>query len=123
MITASCHCGNITITMPDKITTVTSCNCSICSKYAALWAYFTAEEIKINAPAESLANYCWGDKMINFHHCKQCGCITHYTSTELGPAQRTAVNVRLLDGKPMSAFNIRYFDGADTWQEIKQPPF
>jgi len=121
MITASCHCGNITISVPDTIETVTSCNCSICSKYAALWAYFTAEQVKVNAPVDTIGNYCWGDKTVNFHHCKQCGCVTHYTSVEQGHNVRVAVNFRLLDAKALSAFKIRYFDGADSWQEIKAP--
>ena len=120
MIEASCHCGNIKITVPATTETVTSCNCSVCSRYATLWAYFSPNDVKVTAVQDSIGSYCWGDKTIEFHHCKNCGCITHYTSTELGNENKMAVNFRLVESKIVSRLKTRYFDGADTWEEIKQ---
>ena len=120
MIKLSCHCGKINITVPASITTVTSCNCSVCSKYASLWAYFSPVDVQISAATDAINSYCWGDKSIIFHHCKNCGCVTHYTPTELGNKNRMAVNFRLADLTLINSMNIRYFDGADTWQEIEK---
>ncbi len=119
MIKASCHCGNIQITIPPTTKTITSCNCSACSRYASLWAYFTPSEVKISALKNTIGSYCWGDKAIEFHHCKNCGCITHYTPTALGNKNKMAVNFRLVDSSVTSNIKIRYIDGADTWMEIK----
>lgn len=119
-IEASCHCGKIKITIPNTTETITSCNCSACAKYAALWAYFTPKDVNISVQSDSLSSYCWGDKTIKFHHCKSCGCVTHYTPTALGNKNRMAVNFRLVNTDIIKKLNIRYFDGADTWQEIKQ---
>ncbi len=118
MITASCHCGNVKIDFPDIIKTVTSCNCSTCSKYAALWAYFSPKNIEITTKQNAISSYCWGDETIEFHHCNGCGCLTHYTPTEHGNKDRMAVNFRLLPPSALDNFKIRYFDGADTWTEI-----
>ncbi len=120
MIEASCHCGNIKITVPATIVTVTSCNCSVCRKYAALWAYFSPLDVKINALKGVIKSYCWGDKTIEFHHCNNCGCITHYTPTELGDKNKMAVNFRLVSADIVSALKIRYFDGENTWKEITE---
>jgi len=33
MLTATCHCGAVRVTVPRKARTVTDCNCSICRRY------------------------------------------------------------------------------------------
>ena len=41
MIRASCHCGAVVMEADSQPRSVTACNCSICRRYAALWAYYT----------------------------------------------------------------------------------
>lgn len=118
MIEAICHCGNIKIVFPAITETITSCNCSACSRYAALWGYFPTEDVNITADKDSIGSYCWGDKTIEFHHCKNCGCVTHYTPTILNNTNKMAVNFRLVDSNIVKPLKTRYFDGADTWTEI-----
>ncbi|WP_339612289.1 hypothetical protein [uncultured Pseudoalteromonas sp.] len=55
MIEASCHCGNIKIAVPEITDTVTSCNCSACSKYASLWANFSPKDVKFTTIDNSIA--------------------------------------------------------------------
>ncbi len=117
---ASCHCGKVKITVPSTTKTITSCNCSACAKYAALCAYFSPTDVNVSVLSDSLSSYCWGDKTIKFHHCKNCGCVIHYTPTALGNENRMAVNFRLVNTDIVKKLDIRYFDGADTWQEIKR---
>jgi hypothetical protein len=119
MIEAICHCGNIKIQVPENTKIVTSCNCSACSKYASLWAYFSPQDVKIITATNSINSYCWGDKMIEFHHCNNCGCLTHSTPTERGNKDKMAVNFRLVNANIVGSLKIRYFDGANTWAEIK----
>lgn len=120
MIKANCHCGNVKITVPATTETVTSCNCSACSKYASLWAYFSPKEVQMVAEKDAVSSYCWGDKTIEFHHCNNCGCLTHYTPRERDNKDKMAVNFRLVDAHIVSSLKVRYFDGADTFAEIKQ---
>jgi hypothetical protein len=35
----TCHCGNVTWTLDTPPESVTACNCTICRRYGALWAY------------------------------------------------------------------------------------
>lgn len=120
MIEASCHCGNVKINIPASTETVTSCNCSACSRFGALWAYFDPENVNVMATEENIGSYSWGDKTIEFQHCKNCGCITHYTPTELGNMGRMAVNFRLVDPKIVKSVKVRYFDGADKWEFVEE---
>lgn len=120
MIEASCHCGNVTIFAPNTIDIVTQCNCSACSRYAALWAYFRPKEVKVSVGEKGVARYCWGDKTIAFNHCKHCGCLTHYTPTALGNVDKMAINARMIDPTLVNDYKIRYFDGADSWLEVEK---
>ena len=59
--------------------------------------------------------YMWGDRLIEFHHCRMCGCTTHYQSRDRAGARRTAVNARLMDPADIESTRIRRFDGASSW--------
>ena len=118
MIVASCHCGNVNINISTEVTSLTSCNCSICRRYGALWAYFSPQQVTINEIKLQSATYSWADKGINFHHCPTCGCLTHYTCTSLADSKRVAVNFRMVSPNIVDRLKIRHFDGADTWKFI-----
>jgi hypothetical protein len=116
--TASCHCGNIRILIPELPHSLSSCNCSVCRRYGALWAYFTRRQVTLDADEKALAAYRWGDRTIDFWHCANCGCLTHYTSREDGPESRFAVNARMLPPDLIESLPVRRFDGADTWRYL-----
>jgi len=120
MIEASCHCGNVKITIPDSTDVVTQCNCSACSRFGALWAYFNPQDVSVLCHVEHLGAYCWGDKTITFHHCKTCACVTHYMPTDRGNKQKMAVNFRLVSPAIVDSTSVRYFDDADTWKFIEK---
>ena len=95
--------------MPEELT---QCNCSICRRYGVQWIYFKSKEVKIFESDKSKA-YIWGDKEIAFHHCKNCGCVTHYTSLSPLEFDRTAINANLLEPSLIKNLKIRKFNGAD----------
>jgi hypothetical protein len=113
--TARCHCGNVEIGVTALPPSFTECNCSICRRYGAQWAYFRRCEVVLNAVPDSLTSYSWGDRTIEFYHCRHCGCVTHYESTEKQEDSRFAVNARIMPGELTRAVPIRRFDGAESW--------
>lgn len=117
-LVASCHCGAVRVDLPELPAAVTECNCSICRRYGALWAYYTREQVTLHAAADQLASYSWGDQQIEFCHCRRCGCLTHYASVEQGPDGRVAVNARMLPRQLTAALTVRHFDGAESWQYL-----
>lgn len=119
MLTGQCHCGNIKMSVPELPESLTSCNCSICSRYASLWGYYLKQNVAITEGKLGLKTYSWGDGYINFHHCNNCGCVTHYTSTSKSPSDKVAVNFRMFDTSEIENISIRRFDGADTWKVLE----
>ena len=110
--TGSCHCGAVTISVDAAPLELTSCNCSICRRLATLWAYYTPGQVRVIGATDV---YRWGDKTLDLHLCKTCGCVTHWSPVD--PAlERMGVNVRLLDPTVLEQVPIRRFDGADTWK-------
>lgn len=118
MLTAECHCAAIRIHLPGAPPTVTDCNCSICRRYGALWAYYTRDQVEIEAAPGATAAYRWGDRTIEFCHCSRCGCLTHYESVDKHGRHRLAVNARMLPREVLATLPVRHFDGAESWEYL-----
>ena len=120
MITATCHCGNIRIETSRKPSVMRECNCSICRRYGAIWAYYSRKTVKISSKPGTTSAYLWRDRVIEFYHCNVCGCITHYEGADKREGSRVAVNARMLPPEIISDIPIKLFDGADTWKYIEK---
>ena len=118
MIRASCHCGAVVMEADSLPATVTECNCSICRRYAALWAPYTRAQARVVSGHDRLVAYVWRDKVIEFYHCRRCGCSTHYESVDKHAASRLAINARCFALEELAKLPVRRFDGADTWQYL-----
>ena len=114
---AACHCGAIRLALPRRPRSVVDCNCSICRRYGALWAYYRVGDVTIKGRA-SLSSYIWGDRSIRHFRCRHCGCITHWTPTKSSKSTRMGVNARNLDPKFLKNVRTRHFDGAVSWKYV-----
>jgi len=120
MLKATCHCGNITLSTAELPESITSCNCSICHRLGALWAYYNQSEVEVqNLNADDLS-YAWGEKTMIFHRCANCGCTTHYTTTEDDGNELIAINTRMVSAAKINSVPVRYFDGAVSWEYIDE---
>ena len=115
MIESSCHCGAVKLEIQVAPAEVTECNCSICRRYGVLWAYYSPAHVRIIANDLAIDRYSWGDKSIEFHRCRNCGCVTHWAAAAQ-PADRMGVNARLMAPEILAAARRRRLDGADTWK-------
>ncbi len=114
---ASCHCGAVSLTVTRPPERVTECNCSICRRLGALWAYYTGAEVTL-PNLDATSTYVWGDRCIAFHHCPRCGCTTHYTGIGADADDRVAINARLLPLEADAPVPVRRFDGASSWKVV-----
>ena len=117
MLTATCHCGAVRVELPRMPRTLTSCNCSICRRYGALWAYYTPASIRVVCAKGATSSYSWGSKNIRFVHCRRCGCVTHYERVRPS-SHRIGVNARNLDPALIASVRIRRLDGAVSWKYL-----
>jgi hypothetical protein len=116
MIEATCHCGAVRIEIARAPEEITDCNCSICRRLGARWAYYPPAEVAVTAAEGASGAYAWGDKAIDFHHCARCGCTTHWTGRGNARPDRMGVNARLMDPAVLKGVRVRKLDGADTWK-------
>ena len=118
MLSGSCHCGAVRIEIPRKPRRLTDCNCSICRRYGALWAYFKASAVRVIARPGALRKYAWGRKNLRFVRCAGCGCVTHWEDARRGAGRRVGVNARNFDPAAMRGVRIRRLDGAKSWKYL-----
>jgi len=115
MIEASCHCGAVRIEIAVRPESLTDCNCSVCRRYGALWAYYRPDQVRFLTPRDTTLAYAHGEKSIAFHHCRVCGCVTHWENVNKVNADRMAVNARLCEPLAIEGVAVRRFDGAESW--------
>jgi hypothetical protein len=114
VIESSCVCGAVRLAIslaPDELL---DCNCSICRRYGALWAYYSLEDVIV--PGGLTDTFTRGAKKIEFHRCKICGCVTHWLPID--PRDRMGVNARLMDPEVVASARVRHLDGANTWKYL-----
>lgn len=114
----ACHCGAVRLTLPSAPEKATSCNCSLCRRTGALWAYYEWGSVKVEGHPENTVDYVWGDKSLRTIRCRHCGIVTHWEPMEPKAGDRHGVSLNNFDPKLRDGTHIRRFDGADTWTFI-----
>ena len=117
MIEVTCHCGAVRIKVETPPETVTSCNCSICRRYGVLWAYYSPKQVRIVPGLTDI--YMWDDRSIEFHRCKVCGCVSHWSPVDQ-TRDRMGVNARLMAPEVLARARVRQLDGAVTEKYIDE---
>ena len=112
MIELSCVCGAVRLSISRAPDELVDCNCSICRRYAARWAYYPLNDVIV--PGGLTDVFMLGPKKIEFHRCKICGCVTHWSPRD--QRDRMGVNARLLDPEVVARARVRHLDGANTWK-------
>lgn len=116
MLTGTCHCGAVAITVPRKPRRLTSCNCSICRRYGALWAYYRVADVKLRCARGTTQSYAWGERSLRFLRCRRCGCVMAWEPARRRSAGRMGVNARNFEPEAIAGIRVRRLDGADTWR-------
>jgi hypothetical protein len=110
--TGGCHCGEVRFEVTADISSVVSCNCSICQKRGALWTFVPADNFALRAGAEDLKDYQFGKKTIHHLFCAQCGVAAFSRGkSPKGGGEMIALNVRCLDDVDIATLKITTFDG------------
>jgi len=112
MILANCHCGALRLEVASAPEWVGRCNCSICSRLGALWAYYHPDDVVTDEADKASNIYIWGERCINIHHCPHCGCTTHWTCAGDKKPEKMGVNARMMPDIDVASLPLREIDGA-----------
>jgi len=119
MIEGSCHCGTVEWKFTAALESATACNCTLCRRYGALWAYSYLNH-GISATGNTKA-YSRGRKLNGFHFCENCGCLAYYLANSKNQEgqYRMAVNLRMAnDPLKIQALPIDHFEGLETFEDL-----
>jgi len=125
MIRAACHCGAVRFEIAEPPEWVLDCNCTLCRRYGALWSYYhPPDHAKLLMKPDPTATeiYLWGDRALAFHHCKICGCVTHFAVAADGFI--FGVNARMMAGLDPAKVRIRRIDNSHSgffWTRPDEP--
>ena len=117
MLSTTCHCGAARLDVPEPPPFLVLCNCSICRRNGALWAFYEADAMRIEGREHAVA-YVFGPKTIRTMHCGRCGCVTHWEPLVEKPGMKFGVNMRNFEPEQVGDARLRRFDGAVSWSYL-----
>lgn len=117
-IEGTCHCGAVSWSFDGVLESATACNCTVCRRYAGLWAY-DYENGGVIAVSGPTRIYTRGTA-IEFHFCGTCACIAYWRGQRIDEQgrRRIAVNLRLTEPGPIAHLLIDHFDGLDSFEDL-----
>jgi len=121
MLKGTCHCGGTHWTLEGDPGRVTACNCTLCRRYGALWAYdFEGERIRISGPNTLYTRPDEADPSLEIRFCPTCGCALCWRGLHVKPdgRRRIAVNLRLAPPETVADLPIEHFDGLVTFEGL-----
>ena len=121
VLSGSCHCGAAGWTLDGDPGPITACNCSLCCRYGALWAYdYEGERVAVVGDTKSYRRKEKADPSLEIIFCSSCAAVIAWRGLrpEKDGRTRMAVNVRLTQLQAVATLPIDHFDGADTFEDL-----
>ena len=115
MLKLSCLCGQVRLETGKRPNFINECNCTLCSKTGARWAYFHPSEVSVEGTTQGYCREDKDDPAARIRFCERCGSTTHFTLTASAVARfgdsLMGVNMRLADERELAGIELRYPDG------------
>lgn len=117
----TCLCGDAGWTLTGDPGSITACNCTLCRRYGALWAYdYEGGRIVLNGATRTFTRVGKADPALEIHFCPTCGCLLAWRGLllEEDGRRRMAVNIRLADPEAVAELPIDHFDGLVSFEDL-----
>jgi hypothetical protein len=115
-MTLTCLCGQIRLDVEKRPDFLHECNCSLCRKSGAIWAYYHPHAVRVAGASHGYARQDKADAAAEVHFCPTCGSTTHFGLTPSAVAKfgnvQMGVNMRLAEEGELAGIELRYPDGA-----------
>ena len=120
-LSGTCHCGKCSWRLTGDPGSITACNCTLCRRYGALWAYgYENETVTVTGPTGSYRRAELEKPQLEMLFCPACACVLSWRGLSLHAdgRRRMAVNVRLAAPEAVMDLKIDQFDGLDTFEDL-----
>ena len=107
----SCHCGRIKFRVEGDISSVISCNCSICQRKGALMWFVPRAQLQLLTPDADASTYSFNKHVIRHRFCPVCGMHPYGEGRDRKGNEMAAVNIRCLEGIELDGIAVTPFDG------------
>ncbi|HTU09379.1 MAG TPA: GFA family protein [Allosphingosinicella sp.] len=117
----ACHCGGAGWQLEGDAGSITACNCTLCRRYGALWAYdYEGGRIRLTGTTGSYTRPGKADPALEILFCPACAGVVAWRGLRLEEdgRRRLAVNVRLAEPALVRDLPIDRFDGLDTFDDL-----
>lgn len=115
MTSLSCLCGHIRVSVEKQPDYIHECNCALCRKSGARWAYLHPSEATVEGATSFYSREDKEEPAAEIHFCARCGSTTHFVLTESAAARfgnsLMGVNMRLADDRDLAGIELRFPDG------------
>ena len=121
MLIGSCHCGETGWTLDGDPGSITACNCTLCRRYGALWAYdYEGERVSVTGLTASYTRTEEKQTSLEILFCPRCANVLSWRGLrpQKDGRRRMAVNLRLAPPDLVSGLPIDHFDGLDTFEDL-----
>jgi hypothetical protein len=115
MLKLSCLCGQVRLAMSKRLDFINECNCLLCGKSGARWAYVHPSEVAVEGATRGFSRSDKADPAAEVRFCETCGSTTHFVLTPSAVARfgdvQMGVNMRLADEGDLAGVELRFPDG------------
>jgi hypothetical protein len=112
----TCLCGGVRIEIGARPTFLHDCNCTLCRKSGAWWAYLRPGQVEVAGETRGYSRADTADPSAELRFCATCGATTHYVLTPSAVARygnvQMGVNLRLAAEADLAGIELRFPDGA-----------
>lgn len=116
MIETTCLCGAVHVAVAARPEFINECNCALCRKSGARWAYLDPAEVTVSGATSRFLRTDKPDPGAELHFCPTCGTTTHFVLSESAVARfgntMMGVNLRLAPDAALAGIELRFPDGA-----------
>lgn len=120
-LTGSCHCGAAMWTLSGEPGSITACNCTLCRRYGALWAYdYEGERVAVSGTTSTYRRPNKQNPSLEIVFCPTCANVIAWRALQLDEQgrRRMAVNIRLAPPDAVFELGIDHFDGLDGFDDL-----
>lgn len=120
-LVGTCQCGSARWILEGDPGSITACNCTLCRRYGALWAYdYIDARIHLEGPMQAYSRAGKVNPSLEILFCPRCACVLAWRGLrpQADGRRRIAVNIRLAPPEAVLGLKIDHFDGLESFEDL-----